>query len=73
MFVHNNLRLFSRKTPEYKGGNIWDIGGDNFDSIDLVNGDMLEVANLSLDEPNFEGVSLMMQMKIEVHSGTWTY
>ncbi|PRQ18378.1 putative HAT dimerization domain, ribonuclease H-like domain-containing protein [Rosa chinensis] len=56
VFVHNNLRLLSRRTPQYKCGEMWDIGGDDFDSMDTVNGGILEVANLSLDEPELEGV-----------------
>ena len=33
---------------------MWDIGGDTFDSFDGVG--ILEVANLSLDEPDLEAI-----------------
>ncbi|XP_050378397.1 uncharacterized protein LOC126795638 [Argentina anserina] len=56
VFVHNNLRLLSRRTLQYKNGDMWDIGGDDYDTIVNVNGGMIEIANLSLDEPDFEGV-----------------
>ncbi|CAL5327444.1 unnamed protein product [Camellia sinensis] len=56
VFVHSNLRLLSRRTPQYHEGEtkLWDIAGDTFDSFDDVG--MLEVANLSLDEPEMEVV-----------------
>ncbi|CAL5427429.1 unnamed protein product [Camellia sinensis] len=56
VFVHSNLRLLSRRTPQYLEGEtkLWDIAGDTFDSFDDVG--MLEVANLSLDEPEMEVV-----------------
>ncbi|KAF7807437.1 uncharacterized protein G2W53_039598 [Senna tora] len=55
--VHTNLRLLSRKSPQYKKGesSMWDIAGDEFSPIDDENG-ILEVANLSLDEPVLERV-----------------
>ncbi|XP_034217319.1 uncharacterized protein LOC117628874 [Prunus dulcis] len=58
VFVHSNLRLLSRKRPEYKEGetHMWDVGGDAFDSMDLENAGVLEIANLSLDEPDLEGI-----------------
>ncbi|XP_004299161.1 PREDICTED: uncharacterized protein LOC101293587 [Fragaria vesca subsp. vesca] len=56
VFVHNNLRLLSTRTPQYKSGDMWDIGGDVYDTMFNVNGGMLEIANLSLDEPDLEGV-----------------
>ncbi|KAI5351851.1 hypothetical protein L3X38_004742 [Prunus dulcis] len=58
VFVHSNLRLLSRKRPEYKEGEIhmWDVGSDAFDSMDLENAGVLEIANLSLDEPDLEGI-----------------
>ena len=58
VFVHSNLRLLSRKRPEYKEGetHMWDVGGDPFDSMDLENAGVLEIANLSLDEPDLEGI-----------------
>ncbi|XP_038709954.1 uncharacterized protein LOC120004739 [Tripterygium wilfordii] len=56
VFVHTNLRLLSRKSHQYMTGEskMWDIGGDSFDSMDGAG--ILEVANLSLDEPEMEGV-----------------
>ncbi|XLU21034.1 hypothetical protein S245_057100, partial [Arachis hypogaea] len=55
VFVHTNLRLLSRKTPQYNKGEtmMWDIAGDAFSPIDEENG-VLEVAHLSLDEPELE-------------------
>lgn len=56
VFVHSNLRLLSRKTPQYSQGQtkMWDIAGDTFDSLDDVG--ILGVAELSLDEPELEAV-----------------
>ncbi|GAV83902.1 hypothetical protein CFOL_v3_27347, partial [Cephalotus follicularis] len=56
VFVHTNLRLLSRRSPTYKegGSKMWDIGGDHHDSFEDVG--VLEVANLSLDEPDMEAV-----------------
>ncbi|XP_030477544.2 uncharacterized protein LOC115694594 [Syzygium oleosum] len=54
VFIHSNLRLLSRKSPQYAQGEtkMWDIGGDAFDTFEDVG--VLEVANLSLDEPEME-------------------
>ncbi|KAG8369343.1 hypothetical protein BUALT_Bualt14G0001500 [Buddleja alternifolia] len=54
VFVHSNLRLLSRNTPQYMQGDtkMWDVGGDAFESSDDVG--ILEIANLSLDEPELE-------------------
>ncbi|KAH6772889.1 hypothetical protein C2S51_011293 [Perilla frutescens var. frutescens] len=56
VFIHSNLRLLSRKTPEYYKGDskMWDIGDDNFGTLDDV-GD-LEITQLSLDEPELESI-----------------
>ncbi|KAL8464162.1 hypothetical protein ACS0TY_033905 [Phlomoides rotata] len=56
VYVHNNLRLLSRKAPQYMKGEskMWDVAGDAFDSMDDVG--ILGVANLSLDEPELESV-----------------
>ncbi|KAH6781453.1 hypothetical protein C2S51_006746 [Perilla frutescens var. frutescens] len=56
VFIHSNLRLLSRKTPKYYKGDskMWDIRGDNFGTLDDV-GD-LEIAQLSLDEPELESI-----------------
>ena len=37
---------------------MWDVGGDGFDSIDMENARLLEIAYLSLDEPELEAVLL---------------
>uniref|UniRef100_A0A151UG35 BED-type domain-containing protein n=1 Tax=Cajanus cajan TaxID=3821 RepID=A0A151UG35_CAJCA len=56
VYVHTNLRLLSRKSEEYMQGStrMWDIGGDAWGSFDGV--ENLEVASLSLDEPEMEAV-----------------
>ncbi|GFS35818.1 hypothetical protein Acr_00g0042300 [Actinidia rufa] len=56
VFVHSNLRLLSRRSPQYCSGETktWDIAGDQFGSLEDVG--MLEVANLSLDELELEVV-----------------
>ncbi|XLS75709.1 hypothetical protein HN51_032574, partial [Arachis hypogaea] len=58
VFVHTNLRLLSRKTPQHNKGEtmMWDIAGDAFSPIDEENG-VFEVAHLSLDEPELERVT----------------
>jgi len=54
VFVHNNLRLLSRSTDEYLTGpyQMWDVGADEFETFDGVG--VLEGANLTLNEPEFE-------------------
>ncbi|KAJ6810180.1 uncharacterized protein M6B38_158170 [Iris pallida] len=54
--VHTNLRLLSRKSPEYYEGEtkMWDIAGDDFGSLE--GSGILEVAKLSLDEPELESM-----------------
>ena len=49
VFVHYNIRLLSRRTPQYREGEtkMWDISGDAFDSMEGVG--VLKVANLSLE------------------------
>ncbi|KAL2992789.1 hypothetical protein AAZX31_10G067800 [Glycine max] len=56
VFVHNNLRLLSRNTPQYhqEETKMWDVAGDDFGSLDDCG--ILEIASLSLDEPELEGV-----------------
>ncbi|XP_072959848.1 uncharacterized protein [Typha angustifolia] len=56
VFIHNNLRLLSRRSTEYMEGEtkMWDVGGDSFDSFDGAG--ILEVADLSLDEPDLEAI-----------------
>jgi hypothetical protein len=55
VFVHFNLRLLSRSNDEYIKGptKMWDIAGDNWE--DPYGGaGMLEIASLTLDEPELE-------------------
>ncbi|KAH1256694.1 hypothetical protein GmHk_03G006797 [Glycine max] len=56
VFVHSNLRLLSRNTPQYhqEETKMWDVAGDDFGSLDDCG--ILEIASLSLDEPKLEGV-----------------
>ena len=53
VYVHINIRLLSRRSPNYNEGKskMWNIGGDDFDSMDIENAGILEIADLSLDEP----------------------
>lgn len=59
VYVHTNLRLLSRKSDLYKTGEtkLWDIGGDRFDPLDGA--EELEIASLSLDEPDLESINLV--------------
>ena len=54
VFVHTNLRLLSRQNDNYMKGEtkMWDVCGDAFDPLDGAG--ELEIANLSLDEPDME-------------------
>ncbi|KAG5521605.1 hypothetical protein RHGRI_033985 [Rhododendron griersonianum] len=56
VFIHSNLRLLSRRTRQYMEGQtkMWDIAGDAFDTFGDVG--ELEIAQLSLDEPELEAV-----------------
>ena len=56
VFVHNNLRLLSRRSPNYNEyqSKIWDVGGDGFDSMDMENVGLLKIVDLYLDEPELE-------------------
>ncbi|XP_061373651.1 uncharacterized protein LOC133315984 [Gastrolobium bilobum] len=51
VYIHSNLRLLSRKTSQYTqwDNRMWDIAGDTFEDVGI-----LEVATLSLDEPEIE-------------------
>lgn len=53
VYVHTNLRLLSRKEDGYKKGQsrMWDISGDAHEPLDGVG---IELAELSLDEPDLE-------------------
>ena len=55
VFVHSNFRLLSRSNEEYIKGptKMWDIAGDSWE--DPYGGaGMLEIASLTLDEPELE-------------------
>jgi hypothetical protein len=54
--VQSNRRHLSRRTEAYKTGEtkMWDVEGDSFESLSGVG--ILEVANLSLDEPELHCV-----------------
>ncbi|KAL3005135.1 hypothetical protein AAZX31_08G202300 [Glycine max] len=56
VFVHSNLHLLSRNFSQYhqEETKMWDIIGDEFGSLD--ENEILEVANLSLDESELEVV-----------------
>ncbi|KAH7571450.1 hypothetical protein JRO89_XS04G0055400 [Xanthoceras sorbifolium] len=56
VYVHTNLRLLSRRSPTYNEGpsQQWDVGGDGFDSMNMENSRILEIADLSLDEADLE-------------------
>ncbi|XP_057989097.1 uncharacterized protein LOC110643499 [Hevea brasiliensis] len=56
VFIHNNLRLLSRNSSQYynEKTKLWDVGGDQFGSMEDVG--VLEFANLSLDEQELESV-----------------
>uniref|UniRef100_A0A0D3ASU3 HAT C-terminal dimerisation domain-containing protein n=1 Tax=Brassica oleracea var. oleracea TaxID=109376 RepID=A0A0D3ASU3_BRAOL len=58
LLVYTNLRLLSRRSLAYKDGpnHMWDVGGDQFDSLDETNFGRLEFEDLSLDEPELEAV-----------------
>ena len=57
VFTHSNLRLLSRRSDSYKKGEsiMWDVGGDAYESLTGVG--LLEVANLSIDEPELQAIS----------------
>ncbi|KAL7174722.1 hypothetical protein ACSBR2_033876 [Camellia fascicularis] len=57
IFVHCNLRLLSKKSKEYKKGptKYWDICGDLFD---IEGREMMELAQLSLDDPEMQTMTL---------------
>jgi hypothetical protein len=56
VFVHSNLRLLSRRSVEYYTGEtkFWNVRGDAHEPFDVA--EQLTVANLSLDEPEYERV-----------------
>ncbi|XP_021768261.1 uncharacterized protein LOC110732607 [Chenopodium quinoa] len=56
VYIHNNLRLLSRRSEEYTKGRskLWDVGGDEHDNLGEVG--ILEMAELSLDEPEMENM-----------------
>ena len=48
----------SRRSPNYNEGEskMWDIGGDGFDSMDIENAEILEITDLSLNEPELKAI-----------------
>ena len=59
VFVHNNVRLLCRRSLAYKDGpnHMWDVRGDQFDSMYEINLGKLEwFEDLSLDKPKVEAV-----------------
>uniref|UniRef100_A0A803M3X6 DUF659 domain-containing protein n=1 Tax=Chenopodium quinoa TaxID=63459 RepID=A0A803M3X6_CHEQI len=56
VYIHNNLRLLSRRSEEYTKGRskLWDVGGDEHDNLGEVG--ILEMTELSLDEPEMENM-----------------
>jgi hypothetical protein len=69
VFVHSNLRHLSRKTDAYKKEEtrLWDISGDLWDSMGGVG--LLEVADLSLDEPELHALSFGLGA-LSIHEAT---
>ena len=58
VYVYNNLQLPSRRSQNYNEGEskMRDIIRDGFDSKDIENVAILEIAYLSLDEPEPEAI-----------------
>ncbi|GKD51231.1 hypothetical protein Tco_1280207 [Tanacetum coccineum] len=54
VFIHNNLRLLSRSTDQYNEEKtmMWDVGGDDFGTLEDTT--FLEFVSLSLDKPELE-------------------
>ena len=46
------------RSPNYNEGEskMWEFGGDGFDSMDIENARIIEIADLSLDEPELEAI-----------------
>ena len=63
VFVHNNLRLLSRRSPNHNKGEskMWNVGGAGFDSMDIKNAGLLEISNLFLDKPELEAVLFYLE------------
>jgi hypothetical protein len=63
VFVHSNLRHLSRRSDAYKTGEtrMWDVGGDSFDSLGGIG--VLEVADLSLDEPELQAITFGLDVQ----------
>ncbi|EEE64830.1 hypothetical protein OsJ_19687 [Oryza sativa Japonica Group] len=55
VFVHQNMRLLSRRSEEYYSGPsiMWDVAGDRYELFD-GGADFLQQAELTLDEPDLE-------------------
>jgi len=61
VFVHSNMRLLSRKSDDYMKGptQMWDVGADNHETFHGAG--ILEHADLSLDESEFEWIYFKMK------------
>ena len=68
VFVHNNLRLPSKRSQNYNEGEskTWDIGGNGFNSMDIKNVGFLEISNLSLDELELEAVLFDLERNVSI-------
>ena len=59
VYVHSNLRLFSRRHEEYVNvaTKMWDIVGDSWNDNDIHKGaEILENTTLTLNEPELEAM-----------------
>ncbi|KAL6205587.1 hypothetical protein ACLB2K_022844 [Fragaria x ananassa] len=65
VYVHTNLRLLARKSSSYYKDmdSMWDLGGDDHDSMEQGNIDVLEMATLSLDVPVLERMVIDDEME----------
>ena len=74
VYVYNNLRLLSRRSPNYNESEykMWDIGGDGFDSMDIENVGILEIAIFLLMNLNWKPFYLI-QKEMLVFSFSITY
>ena len=65
VYVHTNLRLLARKSSSYYKDmdSMWDLGGDDHDSMEHGNIDVLEMATLSLDVSALERMVIDDEME----------
>ncbi|PKA54329.1 hypothetical protein AXF42_Ash000162 [Apostasia shenzhenica] len=64
VYVHNNLRLLSKKSPHYveQATKMWDVSSDTLVSVEDTY--TFEVTSLSLDELELEKI-LMEKLNVE--------